>query len=281
MPGTAVIVPYFQREQGVLATAIRAALAQVDAGPLTVVVCDDESPVPADAELALLTPAERDHVILVRQANAGPGPARNAALDAVPLGMEWIAFLDSDDQWEPSHIARAVEALNQGYDLFFADALRETEVNTHFQNAAFDPARHTPIGTLPDLFSLSEDFLTLNIVLSPVSISTVVMRASSLGDMRFPRMAFEDLMYWFEAGRRGAKVAFDGTLQVRYGPGNITLNDHWLSQGELKNMLSYHRIFMRVAREFSLTPAFLPSPAGFAISSYITRRGDRDGFRAP
>ena len=83
MPGTAVIIPYFQREAGVLVPAIRSALTQRDAGRVTVVVCDDGSPVPAAMDLALLSLAERERVVLVRQANAGAGAARNAALGAV------------------------------------------------------------------------------------------------------------------------------------------------------------------------------------------------------
>ena len=254
MSSTAVIIPYFQRERGKLAAAIRSVLNQENAGPITIVVCDDESPVPVDDELDLLATEERDRVILVRQKNAGPAAARNAAMDAMPTGINWIAFLDSDDRWSPDHIARSVAALQQGYDLCFADALREPEETTHFQNAGFVPSQHQPITTLQNLFALSEDFLTLNIRMSPVSISTVVMRADALGDLRFARMPFEDLMYWFEAARHGAKIAFDSSLQVHYSRGNITVTDHWISQASLRNTLCYHRIFMHVAREFSLTP---------------------------
>ncbi len=254
MPGTAVIIPFFQREAGVLAAAIRSALAQRDAGRITVVVCDDGSPVPADAELAALAPMERDRVVLVRQANAGAGPARNAALDAMPPGTEWIAFLDSDDRWGADHIARSVAALQAGHDLCFADVQRDSEALTHFQNASFRPEQHEPIGALPGLYRFTGDFLAQNLTLSPVSISSVVMRAGTLGDLRFPTMAFEDLMYWFEAARRGSRVAFDGTLQVRYGNGNITLTEGWKSPRELRNRLAYHSIFMRVRRDFALTP---------------------------
>ncbi len=253
MPGTAVIIPFFQREAGVLVAAIRSALAQRDAGAITIVVCDDGSPIPADAELAALAPEEREHVVLVRQANAGAGPARNAALDAMPPGIEWIAFLDSDDRWGPDHIARSLAALRAGHDLCFADVQRDTEALTHFQSASFRPEQHEPIGALPGLYRFNGDFLTQNLALSPVSISSVVMRADTLGDLRFPTMAFEDLMYWFEAARRGPLVAFDGTLQVHYGSGNITLTEGWKAPRELQNRLAYHRIFKQVWRDFALT----------------------------
>ena len=252
--GTAVIIPFFQRKPGLLAAAIRSALGQEAAGPITIIVCDDASPSPAELDLAMLTPLDRDRVLLVRQANSGAGPARNAALDAMPPGIEWIAFLDSDDRWEPGHIARALAALREGYDFCFADALRTPQTRTHFQAAGFDPGRHKPLAAAPGLFGFTGDFLTLNIAMSPVSISTVAMRASALHDLRFPNMAVEDLMLWFQVARRPIRVAFDATLQVYYGHGDITLADGWTSLQALRMCLSYHRIFMRVAREFDLTP---------------------------
>ncbi len=251
--GTAVIIPFFQRKPGLLAAAIRSALAQEAAGPITVVVCDDASPIPAGTELAALAPDQCERVILVRQANGGVGAARNAALDAVPPGTEWIAFLDSDDRWEPSHIARAVAALREGFDFFFADALREPQTLTHFQAAAFKSSLHEPIGVMPGLFQFVGDFLTQNLQISPVSISTVVMRASALAGLRFSNMVFEDLLFWFDVARRPIRVAFDATLQVHYGHGDITLAQDWRSQQALRTCFLYHRIFTHVAREFDLT----------------------------
>lgn len=251
--GTAVIIPFFQREPGLLAAAIRSALTQEAAGPITVVVCDDASPSPAELDLAMLTPLDRDQILLVRQANAGVGPARNAALEAMPRGIEWIAFLDSDDRWEPGHIARALAALRAGYDFCFADALREPQTRTHFQTTAIEANQHEPLGTMPGLFRFIGDFLTQNLQMSPVSISTVVMRASALGDLRFVTESFEDLQFWFEVARRPVRIAFDATLQVHYGHGDITQSEDWRSQHALRNGLLFHRIFMRISRDFDLT----------------------------
>jgi len=255
MPGTAVIIPFFQRKPGLLAAAVRSVLAQEDAGAVTIVVCDDSSPSPAEVDLDMLDAGERDRVVLIGQANAGCGPARNAALDAMPADAEWIAFLDSDDRWSPWHLARSIAALREGYDFCFADVQRESEALTHFEYASFKPEQHEPIGALPGLYRFTGDFLTQNLAMSPVSVSSVVMRASTLGDLRFPPIVFEDLMTWFEIARRGVPVVFDGTLQVHYGHGNITRSDGWDSQGALKNRLLYHKVFMNVWRGFVLTPA--------------------------
>lgn len=253
MSGTAAVVPYYQWAPGRLVAAVRSVLAQQGVGPVTVVVCDDGSPSPASADLALLDDAERDRVVLVEQANAGAGAARNAALDAVPAGTAWIAFLDSDDQWYPHHLARAIEALEAGHDLCFSDARREHEVLTHYDATGFQPTQHAAVGRLPGLHRLGADFLTLNVGLSPVSISTVVMRASVLGDVRFQPIAVEDLMFWFDVGARRPRVAFDATLQVLYGRGGITVNTDWTSRAELRMSLMYQRVFARVMRTYGLS----------------------------
>lgn len=95
--------------------------------------------------------------------------------------------------------------------------------------------------------------MTLNLELSPVSISTVVVRFETLGDLRFREMVFEDLMYWFEIAQRPVRVAFDATLQVHYGHGGITLAKSWKSQNALRTIFLYHKIFMQILRRFVLT----------------------------
>ncbi|NHC13439.1 glycosyltransferase family 2 protein [Motilibacter deserti] len=65
--------------------------------PARIIVVDDGS-TDGSAELA-----EELGVVVVRQQNAGPGAARNRALQDVRTG--WTAFLDSDDIWLPDHLA--------------------------------------------------------------------------------------------------------------------------------------------------------------------------------
>src|ERR1700761_1637064 len=101
MSGIAVVIPFFARKPAVLARTVRTALKQRDVATPFVIVADDGSPRPATAELAGLEPQEMAHVRVVCQANRGPGSARNVALEAVPDDIEWIAFLDADDNWAP------------------------------------------------------------------------------------------------------------------------------------------------------------------------------------
>jgi glycosyltransferase involved in cell wall biosynthesis len=99
-PRVSVVIPVYQRQYSG-AAAIRSALAQ-EGLSVEVIVFDDASPTPFQlpADLRGLP-----NVHLYRQErNGGAAAARNAAIAAAT--GEWIAFLDSDDQFLPGKLAR-------------------------------------------------------------------------------------------------------------------------------------------------------------------------------
>ena len=55
-----------------------------------------------------------DRIRYIRQENAGPGAARNRGIQASQGDL--LAFLDSDDLWEPDKLERQVAALNKNPD---------------------------------------------------------------------------------------------------------------------------------------------------------------------
>jgi glycosyltransferase involved in cell wall biosynthesis len=74
-------------------------VAAQTAAPAEILVIDDGS---ADDTAAV---AERLGARVLRhERNRGVSAARNTALDAA--GGEWVAFLDTDDEWLPSHLER-------------------------------------------------------------------------------------------------------------------------------------------------------------------------------
>lgn len=117
----AVIIPFYQKAQGILTKAIASALNQVDFGNITIIVVDDASPVSARSELADVMTAHPGKIRILEQPNAGPAAARNKGLDNVPQGTQYVAFLDSDDEWIDTHLANATAALGSGYDFYFSD----------------------------------------------------------------------------------------------------------------------------------------------------------------
>ena len=93
-----VVIPIFNKRH-TLSRTVGCALAQTfDAFELILV--DDGS---SDGSLDAVAGINDPRVRRLRQANAGPGPARNAGIAAAR--SEWVALLDADDLWAPDHLA--------------------------------------------------------------------------------------------------------------------------------------------------------------------------------
>lgn len=79
--------------------------------PLEVIVVDDGST--DDGTEKVLRYVDTHGVVLVKQGNSGPGPARNAGLNAA--SGKYIAFLDADDEWLPTFLEDGLALLeNEG-----------------------------------------------------------------------------------------------------------------------------------------------------------------------
>jgi glycosyltransferase involved in cell wall biosynthesis len=112
VPAVSVIMPAYNAAS-YLHTAVESVLRQ-SFGDLELLVVDDGS---SDATVAIArTYAARDsRVRVLEQANAGPGPARNAGFRAATGRI--FAFLDSDDEWDESFLAEHVAVLNARPDV--------------------------------------------------------------------------------------------------------------------------------------------------------------------
>ncbi|WP_027997535.1 glycosyltransferase family 2 protein [Sinorhizobium arboris] len=107
-----VVIPYYQKEAGILRRALASVFAQTFSD-FHVLVVDDESPYPIADELAGLAQEERERITVIRQLNGGPGGARNTGLDNVPADSDFVAFLDSDDVWTPDHLSNAYRSMTR------------------------------------------------------------------------------------------------------------------------------------------------------------------------
>ncbi len=118
-----VVIPYYQESPGLLTKALTSIFGQTYNGVISIIIVDDGSPHSASKELQDLAMLEvRDiDIILLEQENGGAGAARNTALDNIPHDTKYVAFLDSDDEWTPSHIENGIHALELGYDAYFSD----------------------------------------------------------------------------------------------------------------------------------------------------------------
>lgn len=134
-PKVSVIVPLFNSER-YLREALYSIVAQRFSDHETIVI-DDGSATEACADIVADARKETSHSLrYFRQDNRGPAAARNRGL-AEARG-ELIAFLDSDDLYEPGKLELQVEIMQRlpqdyafvtgGYERFVHDAPTDTEV---------------------------------------------------------------------------------------------------------------------------------------------------------
>lgn len=115
-----VVIPTYNRAQ-LAKRAIESVIAQSHQ-PKEIIVIDDGSQDETPDVLA----AFDDRITGIRQDNAGSSAARNHGVLAA--ASPWIAFLDSDDIWQPDHLDKMAQALQstegRGH-VYFADVLTQ------------------------------------------------------------------------------------------------------------------------------------------------------------
>ncbi|MFT7677149.1 MAG: glycosyltransferase involved in cell wall biosynthesis [Planctomycetota bacterium] len=102
-PRFSVVIPAYNRE-GTIERCIQSALDQSHA-PMEILVVDDGS----KDRTAELSASFGSVVRVISKANGGAPSARNHGVREAR--GEWIAFLDSDDYWEPDHLRRMAQAI--------------------------------------------------------------------------------------------------------------------------------------------------------------------------
>jgi succinoglycan biosynthesis protein ExoW len=284
-PHVAVIIPYYQREPGILTRAVDSVLAQVLPHEvlLTILVIDDNSPHPAETDLAALWAPPRITIKTVYQANAGPGAARNRGLEIAERDarIDVVAFLDSDDIWSPNHLADALAALSRGYDFYCCDNSREGAFARFSQDVALlnDQGRalldratvldaEGPVlGFAPH--ALDDDFVTGYLS----HTSTVVLRASRIRGLRFDpdlRNASEDRMFWLTVALSGAPVAISWRCNVSCGRGvNIFFSAHDWNDPATLERIGCQLLF---AEKLLRMPVMTPRRTAFARDRARTTR---------
>lgn len=260
-PKIAVVIPFFQRKQGVLARSLRSVVAQqYPSDRLYVLVVDDGSPCSAQSELEAAPDLRGLPIRVICQANAGPNEARNAGLAALDADTDLVAYLDSDDEWIGDHLARAVRALAAGYDAYFANLFHLGDTVDEYQKAKrVRPDDHPMVCGDPSLRAYSGDMVhqitTANIIFMP----SLVIDARSLGAARFPkahRHGGGDYLYWMELIRHGARFVYSTQPEVRCGQGiNMWYGSGWGTDGLAMRIVDEARFRRRVLQDYAVTEA--------------------------
>ncbi|MGH6760744.1 MAG: glycosyltransferase family A protein [Phyllobacterium sp.] len=267
----AVVIPFYQREQGILPRALKSVLSQTVGENIRfrIVIVDDESPVPPDTETIEQKLPGRHNVEIVKQKNGGPGAARNRALDMLdPDEVDFVAFLDSDDEWQPNHIRDAIDALSASpeHGFYFCDHTRfnttrswfeESELFQKWKSGEREPAPLAVAG-LEQVFVLpSDDAFSAFLEEYLSQTSTVVYRFPPNAQARFDtelRSAGEDHMLWITIAR-DTNVVFSAKRNVACGQGvNVYFSAFDWDLPQTAERYGYLVLFLtKVARNFQLT----------------------------
>jgi succinoglycan biosynthesis protein ExoW len=251
-PKVSVIIPFYQKEKGILEKAVRSVLSQKNYSNYEIIVVDDGSPVNSREELAGLLSKYPAKIRLIEQKNAGPGAARNKGIDSVSKDTKYAAFLDSDDQWTEGHLENAVYALEKGYDLYFAD-IKHYKYESPFKDVL--AYKHSPIDPGRGLSKLDENFFNILIYKDVVATSTFVYRYEKYPGQRFNEAFYngQDYIFWLDLSLLTNRVIFADKVEAVYGEGvNIWGGATWGSENVLKLCANNMKLTKYVASHYLL-----------------------------
>lgn len=101
-----IVVPLYNKEFSILNT-IQSVLNQTNPN-FEIIIVDDGS---TDNSVQLLKQLNDKRIRLIQQKNKGVSAARNRGINEAKY--EWVAFLDADDLWKPTHLEEVVYMMSK------------------------------------------------------------------------------------------------------------------------------------------------------------------------
>jgi succinoglycan biosynthesis protein ExoW len=255
-----VVIPFYQRETGLLERAVASILAQDMPAPwrVDVIIIDDGSPLPAKDERLDGMP-EHIAIRIIEQANGGVGAARNAGISAADPATAYLAFLDSDDEWGPLHLVSAIEQLDSDADFYFDNNIID-EGRDAFSYSAFMQAKYGKIDPGRPFIGIIDGQEGFNAILHEClpHTSQVVYNFQRHASVRFEtdmRRAGEDQIFWLTLAHRSKRIAYSTAINGRRGVG-ISIYRESLAWDSLHGLSRVaDEILMRttIRRKFDLT----------------------------
>lgn len=260
-PKIGLVIPFYQRQAGLLTACLASVVTQANFQDCHVVVVDDGSPISARAEMESLL-ANYANIQLVEQVNGGPSAARNKGLDSLPEGIEIVTFLDSDDAWSPGYLESVLEAFEYGCDVYFANSVRYSSNETRFEWGHASGRRlvvteHEAIDSSNMLHVFRGDFfdfvLDRSAIIGPSTFAYSYLRHR---DVRFQRELRwgEDRYFKLEVIKNAKIVIFTNKISAVEGRGvNIFDNAQWGSVQGLDLLVAYLQMTRKILKEIPLS----------------------------
>ena len=285
MPEISVIIPFYNRIDWLI-EAIDSVLCQSYSDYELVLVNDGSS----DDISALKSFTDRENVRLISQKGEGPAQARNAGVRAAK--GEYIAFLDSDDLFQPEKLAMQISFMKANPDALMTHTSYQRFEQKDNPQEIIHSGRFQ--AGFPDIYDGC-----------PIATPTVMLRKDVLdrvGGFRAEVRIAEDVLLWACIAREGRIVGIDQALTlvrlhgsnaaidyraqitgesniIRYG---LARNDqiHWYKRRKLisikyLNIAAYYLHYRDFTHAGKNSTAFVDLPSsprlGFSISSNSAR----------
>lgn len=216
-PLVSIILPTYNRAR-LLQRSIDSVLSQTY--PYwELIIWDDGS---TDDTIKIISSYSDDRVQYFFEKNHGVSYARNRAIEN--SHGDYIAFLDSDDEWLPDKLASQVEILNtyQQIELLFSDFINIDEAShekhrtfEHYSNAL----RLLNVHQVKDnLFIIEGGFLESLSVENVIATDTVIIRREiieNIGPFNEALRNFTDFELWWRMGLALVCIAYTTEVHLR------------------------------------------------------------------
>lgn len=223
MPSVSVIIPAYN-----CAAYIGDTLGSIFAQTFPdyeVIVVNDGSPDVDELERVLHPYLDR--IVYIRQENRGPAAARNVGIRAARSPL--VAFLDSDDTWEPEYLTLHVELLQ-----------RAPTIDLVYPNALFVGDRLLAGRRFMDVCPSEGEVTFARLVLRhcTVMVSATARREAIIRAGMFDESlrTSEDFDLWLRLAKQGGRIAYHRRVLVRYRrrPGSLSSDPMRICQGHLR-----------------------------------------------
>jgi glycosyltransferase involved in cell wall biosynthesis len=200
--------------------------------PTEIIVVDDGS---TDRSVEIAS-RFAPHVQVITQANAGAAAARNRGIQAAK--GDWIAFLDSDDQWHPEKLQLQLECANRfpSAKLVFCDTQtlqgEKVLMDSRISKGGVRGCEDQKDG----MFSFFERLFP-NMLQQSRVITSAVLVQRELPELSFPEHIWgsEDWALWLKLASRYAFAMVDQILVTMHQQGdNISSKKGKLYRNDLK-----------------------------------------------
>lgn len=225
-----VIIPIYNSETTIM-SCVNSVLNQTYKGKVEIIVVNDGSKDNSQAivEEIIENSASGISIHLINKVNGGVSTARNAGIKFAK--GDWIALLDSDDEWLPNKLERQIQVLNENLEIDFLGTNRNGEI--------FDKILWKKI---KGLTKISPKLLMVKFIFV---VPTVIFRRKIVCNVGY----FDETQKYAEEGNYFIRIAqkyncyllneslvITGDGKAHFGHSGLSGNLKEMEKGELKNL---------------------------------------------